>query len=75
VEQPEDGPRPGFGQHRSPAISSGIFGFPKDRCAEILLQTARDFCAQEPDSSLRDIRFIIYDAPTMEAFAAAFPRG
>jgi len=29
-----------------PAVSSGIFGFPKDRCAKILIQTAVDFFEQ-----------------------------
>src|SRR5438552_1185356 len=39
----------GFRSIALPAISSGIFGFPKDRCAEILLQAAMDFCAEHPD--------------------------
>jgi len=30
-----------------PSISSGIFGFPKDKCAEILLQTSIDFLQQK----------------------------
>lgn len=64
----------GFSSIALPAISSGIFGFPKDRCAQILLQTALDFCAQEPTSSLRDIRFIVYDDPTLQAFEAEFQR-
>lgn len=57
-----------------PAISSGIFGFPKDRCARILLQTALDFCAQHPDSTLREIRLTLLDDPTVEIFLAEFQR-
>ena len=57
-----------------PAISSGIFGFPKDRCAEILLQATLDFCAQYPQSSLREIRFTLIDLPTLEVFLAEFQR-
>lgn len=64
----------GFSSLAMPAISAGIFGFPKDRCAQILLQAALDFCAQEPNSSLRDIRFIVYDDPTLQAFEAEFQR-
>ena len=29
-----------------PAISSGIFGFPKEQCAEILLETTAEFLRQ-----------------------------
>ena len=53
-----------------PAISSGIFGFPKGRCAEILIQTAINFCAQYPDSPLREIRFTNIDQPTVSVFQA-----
>ena len=55
-----------------PAISAGIFGFPKDRCAAILLDTARQFCEQNPDSPLRDIRFVLFDEPTFQTFVAVF---
>ncbi len=51
-----------------PAISSGIFGFPKPRCAEILVQTALDFCTEHPDTSLREIRFTNIDALTVTLF-------
>jgi len=53
-----------------PAISSGIFGFPKERCAQIMLAAALDFCAQRPDSTLREIRFTNIDAPTVDLFTA-----
>ncbi len=55
-----------------PAISSGIFGFPKERCAKICAQTAEDFCEQFPDSPLREIRFTLFDEPTLEAFLTEF---
>ncbi|MBI3912236.1 MAG: macro domain-containing protein [Armatimonadetes bacterium] len=57
-----------------PAISSGIFGFPKDQCAEILVQAAVDFCAMHPQSRLRDIRFTLIDEPTVAVFCAEFER-
>lgn len=57
-----------------PAISSGIFGFPKERCAEILLDTAVEFVKAHPDTSLTDIRFCLYDAPTLEAFRRAWEK-
>lgn len=51
-----------------PAISSGIFGFPKDWCAKILITAAREFFEACPDTSLADIRFVIIDSPTLAIF-------
>jgi putative ATPase len=53
-----------------PAISSGIFGFPKPRCAAILVKAALDFCAQFPHSTLREIRFTNLDELTAALFEA-----
>lgn len=55
-----------------PAISSGIFGFPKSLCAEILVETAIDWFAQHPDSSVRELRFTNIDWPTVEVFLEVF---
>jgi len=66
--------REGFQSIAMPAISSGIFGFPKDRCAEILVQAALDFCQTHPDSPLRDIRFVLIDELTVNVFRAEFER-
>jgi putative ATPase len=55
-----------------PAISSGIFGFPKERCAEIMVDAALAFFDARPESTLRAVRFTNIDAPTVEVFLAAF---
>lgn len=55
-----------------PAISAGIFGFPKDRCARLLLETARSFLTDNPSAHVREVRFCLFDQPTLEAFIAAF---
>ncbi len=55
-----------------PAISSGIFGFPKDRCAKILLSSGRDFLTTNKDSSLQVIEFCIYDSETLDYFKKEF---
>ncbi|MCC6729611.1 MAG: macro domain-containing protein [Chthonomonadales bacterium] len=57
-----------------PAISSGIFGFPKERCAEILLTEARRHFAEGADTRLRTIRFCLFDEPTVRAFREAWDR-
>lgn len=51
-----------------PAISSGIFGFPKDRCAVILIQQAVEFIKNNPDTSLEIIEFCLFDEQTAEFF-------
>ena len=55
-----------------PAISSGIFGFPKDRCASIILSTIREYLQQHPESSLNEVRICLFDESTLQAFRAQF---
>lgn len=51
-----------------PAISYGIFGFPKDRCAGILVKKALNYIKENPKTSLELIEFCIYDDLTTEYF-------
>jgi O-acetyl-ADP-ribose deacetylase (regulator of RNase III) len=55
-----------------PAISSGIFGFPKDRCAQILVTESLNFLRTHEDTSLRVVEFCIYDDETLEHFRREF---
>lgn len=55
-----------------PAISAGIYGFPKDRCASVMLDTIANYFAENPHSSLQEVRLVLFDAPTLEAFRTAF---
>ena len=48
-----------------PAISTGIFGFPKDRCAEILIEEARNFLVSNNITSLEVVEFCIVDDETL----------
>ena len=58
-----------------PSISTGIFGFPVERGAAIALKSAEDFCAAAgPASPLREIRFTLIDAPTVEVFRREFTK-
>lgn len=54
-----------------PAISSGIFGFPKDRCARILVDVALEHFAARPDGAVREVRFCNFDRPTVDHFLRA----
>jgi O-acetyl-ADP-ribose deacetylase (regulator of RNase III) len=64
----------GFASIAFPSISTGLFGFPVERGAAIALQCAGDFCAAHPDSPLREIRFTLIDAPTVEVFKREFEK-
>ena len=57
-----------------PAISSGIFGFPKDRCAEILVATASRYIGENPGTSLELIEFCVYDDLTTKYFRTEFEK-
>lgn len=57
-----------------PAISSGIFGFPKDRCAEILVKEALNYIKENQESSLELIEFCVYDDLTMGYFKKEFDK-
>ena len=54
-----------------PAISSGIFGFPKDRCANILLDESIKYL-QNNNTSLQTIEFCIIDNETLFHFKMKF---
>ncbi len=47
-----------------PAISTGIFGFPKDRGARIIVETVLEFLHRHPDSPLRRVRLTNIDEAT-----------
>lgn len=55
-----------------PAISTGIFGFPKERAARVILGAILDYFQGNPASRLRQVRLTLYDAPTLEAFRRAW---
>ena len=49
-----------------PAISTGIFGFPKDRCATIMLSTTIAYL--EGPTGLEKVVYCLYDKKTLEIF-------
>jgi O-acetyl-ADP-ribose deacetylase (regulator of RNase III) len=57
-----------------PAISSGIFGFPKDRCAAILVKEALHYIKEHPKTSLELIEFCVFDDQTAEYFKKEFEK-
>lgn len=55
-----------------PAISSGIFGFPKDKCAKILVSESQKFIQNNPQTTIDLIEFCIYDDETYQYFKKEF---
>ena len=52
-----------------PAISSGIFGFPKDLCAQIFITTVLTYFQEHPKSMVQTVRFTNIDLVTTELFS------
>ena len=57
-----------------PPISSGIFGMPKDICAQVMFAAVEEFsCSVEAEfSTLREIRIVIIDDETINVFYEKF---
>ena len=56
-----------------PAISSGIYGMPKEISAHVLIRTTADYLHDHPHSPLRTVQFCSIDEVTVKAFAAQAP--
>jgi O-acetyl-ADP-ribose deacetylase (regulator of RNase III) len=54
-----------------PAISTGIFGFPKERAARVIIAAILDFIEKAPNSCLKNIRLVLFDQETLQIFLDA----
>ena len=55
-----------------PAISTGIFGFPKQRAARIMLSTIQAYFARPAGSRLNQVRIVLFDQLTLSAFSSVW---
>jgi O-acetyl-ADP-ribose deacetylase (regulator of RNase III) len=55
-----------------PAISTGIFGFPKERCAHLMLQTVIDYL--KGDTGLNRVVFCLHGASSFDIFSDTLER-
>jgi O-acetyl-ADP-ribose deacetylase (regulator of RNase III) len=53
-----------------PAISTGIFGFPMERCAEIMLKTTIDYLRGQ--TQLKEVVFCLWGKEAFQIFGKAF---
>lgn len=60
----------GFSTIAFPAISTGVFGFPVDRCARVLLRAAAEFLARHPKAP-RLVIVCLFDRDAYDRFAEA----
>jgi O-acetyl-ADP-ribose deacetylase (regulator of RNase III) len=51
-----------------PAISTGIFGFPVERAANVILDAIEGYFNDHPPSGINLVRLILYDQLTLDAF-------
>ncbi|CAI9569469.1 unnamed protein product [Staurois parvus] len=54
-----------------PAVSSGIFGFPLQRCADIMVKTIHLFFLTVTQTHLKEIRLVNNNDPAVQAMKAA----
>ncbi len=52
-----------------PAISTGIFGFPKDRAAGIIFSTIKNYFAHH-ETGIKLVRIVLFDDVTIRAFVS-----
>jgi O-acetyl-ADP-ribose deacetylase (regulator of RNase III) len=57
-----------------PAISTGIFGFPKDRAAGVIFAAIRDYFSQNPSSGLEQVRLVVFDQASVDVFLQIWPK-
>jgi O-acetyl-ADP-ribose deacetylase len=50
-----------------PAISTGIYGFPKERAAKVIYNAILEYFSTE-SSKLKTLRLVLFDKATAEAF-------
>jgi O-acetyl-ADP-ribose deacetylase len=56
-----------------PAISTGIYGFPKDRAASIIVSGIEKYFEENSSSGLKIVRLVLFDQPTVDVFIKSWP--
>lgn len=51
-----------------PAISTGIFGFPKDRAAKIIFSAIEEYFTKIDNSIIQTVRVLLFDDATVKVF-------
>jgi O-acetyl-ADP-ribose deacetylase (regulator of RNase III) len=51
-----------------PAISTGIFGFPKERAAKVITESIETYFSENNSSGLKVVKLVLFDQSTVDAF-------
>jgi len=51
-----------------PAISTGIYGFPKHRAAEIIFSTIDKYFVENSSSTVKTVKLVLFDQPSVDVF-------
>jgi putative ATPase len=57
-----------------PAISTGIFGFPKDRAAGIIYKSINTYFGAKGDSAVKLVRIVLFDDASVKVFLDIWKR-
>ncbi len=52
-----------------PAISTGIFGYPKEEGVKVIVDEVLNYFKENPDSTLKEIHFVAIDKETADLFS------
>ena len=63
----------GYASIAFPAISAGIYGYPHDECAEVMVNAMRGFVEKVQPKQVRDIRIVVFDNEMARAFGKQLP--
>lgn len=64
----------GFTSVSLPAISTGIFGFPKERGARVILDSIERFLSAKGESTIGEVRITLIDDASVQVFHEEFTR-
>lgn len=51
-----------------PAISTGVYGYPKDKAAKVALETINAYFAEQKESIIEDVILVCFDAATEQLY-------
>ncbi|HCR72660.1 MAG TPA: hypothetical protein DIW23_14545 [Anaerolineae bacterium] len=57
-----------------PAISTGIFGFPKERAAGIIYKSIEDYFVENKNSEIQQVRIILFDDSSVKVFRSVWDK-
>ncbi len=51
-----------------PAISTGVYGYPKGEAAEIAVGAVKDYLESHPDCCIEDVQMVCFDGQTVDIY-------